>query len=32
MHLVPEQFYEQLKSFDSEIDGWRRRLENDSRL
>jgi len=30
--LVPKQFYEQLKSFDSEIDGWRRRLENDSRL
>jgi hypothetical protein len=28
--LVPEQFHEQLKSFDSEIDGWRRRLENDS--
>lgn len=28
--LITEQFHEQLKSFDFEIDGWRRKLEDDS--
>ncbi|HKX20695.1 MAG TPA: hypothetical protein VJM74_03370 [Nitrososphaeraceae archaeon] len=28
--LLAEQFHEQLKSFDFEIDGWRRKLEDDS--
>jgi len=28
--LLPEQFHEQLKSFDSEFGGWRRKLEDNS--
>jgi len=27
--LIAEQFHEQLKSFDFEIDGWKRKLEDD---